>query len=285
MRTAYLEAQGGLLRMKVRRDDRSNNGGGGLRGKVQGFSKASRRRMIHLFVRLKAHGIRATFLTVTFSCKYENRYEKIVLNRFFQILRRKYPKVSGVWRMEFQGTGRVHFHLLLFHLPYIKQSKIQRAWERCTGEGMSICDVRLVRGHRAIVAYICKYVSKVELEGEAPSLEDDTYLNAPGKIDPGRFWGYLNKNALPFGEKREGVLLDEKGIDHVRRVTMFLSRGKGGTSVFSTHLFTLQAANLFETFISIHGLEMDDYKNSSFCPSWEEMNTELYIRHYSAFNR
>lgn len=285
MRTAYLEAQGGMLRMKVRRQDASTNGGGGIRGKVQSFSAASRRRMIHLFVRMKAHGIRATFLTVTFAGKYTERYEKVVLNRFFQILRRKYPNVSGVWRMEFQEKGRIHFHLLLFKLPYIKQAKLQRTWERCTGEVLSVVDVRLVRGHKAVVAYVCKYVSKLPDEGEAPSLEDDTYLNAPGKIDPGRYWGYLNKNALPFGEREEGVLLNEDGIEHVRRLTMFLSRGKGGKSVFSTHLFTTNACRLFHALISIHGLEMDDYKNSSFCPNWEEMNTELYIRHFSALNQ
>lgn len=285
MSSAYLESQGQLLRMKVRRDDRSANGGGGKRGKVTGFSKKSRHRLLIFFSRMETKGARATFLTLTFQVNPDAREAKNALKRFLMRIRRHYGQVSGVWRMEFSEKGRLHFHLLLFNLPFIPQKRVQLVWTACTREDLSIVDIRLAKGSKRVMSYVAKYISKPTPGENFTSLEDETYQHAPRDDCSGRVWGYINKNALPFGERCEGVLLGTEAIERVRNITMFLSRGRSGKSVFQTHLFSRDAAALWRALISVHGLEMDDYKNSSFCPSWEEMNVELHIRHFTAFHQ
>jgi len=204
--------------------------GGGLRGKVAGFSKPSRRRLLHLFARLEVKGVRCVFLTLTFNSQDSAVEGKKVFRRFRERLRRRFPNTSFVWRLERQVRGAVHFHLVLFNFPYVPQKTLQSWWEQCTQEDTSIVHVKLLRGKRRVFYYISKYCAKPS--GEVlPSLDNSTYLHAKRKrsLNPaieaardrsivyehdeadGRIWGVFQKWRLPYAQYKAYEITD---FDH-----------------------------------------------------------------------
>jgi len=226
----------------------------GLRGAVSTFTRASRRRMMEFMARLKIEKVRATFLTLTFSGTPSAAEAKAALKRFTMRMRRKYGRASGVWRMEFQVRGTPHFHLLLFGLPFIPQDKLQLVWEACTGEEKSILDIRLVGSRKKMTNYISKYIAKMPDDEHSTSLEDDAYQHASEKDPPGRFWGYINKNALPFGDAHEGTLIDRDVFLYLHWTIRKLSRGRGAPSLSRATLFSEDAHEIFAHAMRLGGL-------------------------------
>jgi hypothetical protein len=285
MNHAYIEAQGSLLVMKIRSADAHVRRGGGLRGKVTGFSKKSRHRMLIFMSRLRTKGARATFLSLTITRLTSSEEAKIILKRFLMRIRRAYANVSGVWRMEPQERGAWHFHLLLFDLPYIPQKRVQMVWEACTGETMSIVDIRLAKGKRKIISYIAKYISKPTEDPDLTSLEDVPYQHAPHEPPSGRVWGWINKKALPLGERVEGFLVKWATITWLRFEANLLSEGRASRSVWKVTLFSDKNYTIFQHAINLGGLDVQDFKDSTFAPSWQEVNPVDAVRFHSLLNQ
>jgi len=210
--TLTVEAQGTVL---VARDNRRltllKHRAAAKRGTVRFFSKASRRRLIEAMARLDVAHIRTVFLTLTFSAIPTPHEAKRAFKAFSMRLRRKFPEASAFWRMEFQERGAIHFHLLVFGMPYWSQKQIQYAWECCTGEYRSIVHVKLLRGgKRQAMAYVSKYIAK---NSPVPtSLDNAAYPHAEGsgESDTGRFWGWLNRSGLPYAVQRMVVVDDDE---------------------------------------------------------------------------
>jgi len=234
------------------------------RGIIRIFSAAARRRMLRFMARLKTRKIRATFITLTFTEIVTNERAKMVFKRFLMRLRRRFVEVSGVWRMEFQERGAIHFHLLLFRLPFWKQMELQLCWEACTEETRSIAHITLVHGARRIASYISKYIAKKD----ETSLEDVSYQHVDresGEIPAlGRFWGWINKNALPLGELHEGVLTDDYTIKSVSAWAWKLTGVENTYHNISFHLFADNATWFWNMFIERGGLDMDEWRQSQY---------------------
>jgi len=193
--------------------------GGGDRGVIKGFSKPSRRRLLHLFARLNPKGVRCVFLTLTFTDQDSAVEAKRAFRRFRERLRRRFPLSSFIWRMERQLRGTVHFHVVLFNFPYVPQKTIQTWWQECTKEDTSIIHVKLLRGKRRVFYYISKYCGKPS-DGSVTSLDNSTYMHAKGKpsLHPaieqardrdnageqtetdGRVWGIFQRWLLPYAK-------------------------------------------------------------------------------------
>ena len=173
-------------------------------------------------------------------------------------LTRKFPVSSGVWRLEYQPKrGAIHFHLLVFNLPYWKQADLQNEWEACTGEEKSITDIRLLHGARSVMAYIAKYIAKVD-DSIHTSLDDGSYQHGEdGKA--GRFWGWINKKLLPLGQKLSGVLLDRRTISSLSSFMWSLIGSDNPYNSVSAHLFCDNATWLCERAIEEGGLLSDEY--------------------------
>lgn len=210
--------------------------------------------------RLKVRKIRATFLTLTFMEMVTNENAKMVFKRFVMRLRRAYPTCSAVWRMEYQPKrGAIHFHLLLFKLPFWKQAEVQKTWESCTGEPRSIVDIRLVHGARSIMAYVSKYIAKIE--DEPTSLDDVPYQHGEEKTrTAGRFWGYINKELLPLGEVVTGVLTDRSTIKSISSFIWSLLGDGNPYNSLSFHYFCDNARWLCERAIEEGGAFMDEWE-------------------------
>jgi len=175
------------------------------RGTIKTFTQASRRRLIELMARLSVSKTRATFLTLTFSGIPSTADAKAAFRRFTMRLRRRYPRVSGIWRLEYQERGSPHFHMILFDLPFIPQSSLQRAWEECTRESCSIVHIAFLRGgKRQAMYYVSKYLAKTGKPAAVGSLDKAAYQHADesDEDEPGRFWGWINRAELPFAEWR-----------------------------------------------------------------------------------
>jgi len=267
---AYFEAQGSLLHLKVRGAKCAPPPHDHKRGIIRVFSRASRRRLLRFMARLKTRKIRASFITLTFTEVVTNEHAKMVFKRFTMRLRRRWQELSAVWRMEFQERGAIHFHLLCFNLPFWKQSELQETWEACTGEAMSIAHIKLVHGARSIMSYIAKYIAKVDERTDFTSLEDGSYQHGSAGGLAGRFWGWLNKNSLPLGQKFEGVLVDDYTIKSVSAWAWQLSGAENTYRNISFHLFADNAEWFWAMFIERGGMDMDEWRWSRYLTVREE---------------
>lgn len=196
------------------------------RGRITGFSSASRRRL-----RKTIHSIRrdadCLFLTLTWhECTPTPDEAHAALDAFWKRVRRRYGDLAGVWKMEPQKRGVPHFHLIVYGTRWLPVRWLCEAWHVCTAETSdahraSGVDAEWVRGGQdgKLMAYLSKYMSK-ELAGWPDA-------GGPAWKYPGRFWGILNRASLPVApwagwfvpmaryeaEALIRVLLDRWGVD------------------------------------------------------------------------
>jgi hypothetical protein len=232
--------------------------GGGLRGAVVGFSKASRRRLLHLMNRMDTRGIRTSFLTLTFaSAKTTAKAAKAALKRFTERVKYKYgASVSWIWRLEFQERGAPHFHLITFGLPFIKQAQLQTIWTQCTKEELSIVHIQRVKNSKHLISYVAKYIAKLAdkpapTEADKPTSQQSAYLdigtyqqNDPEANRQGRLWGFYNEEGLPYAIQRKAIVSGQI-IGYLSWFADAVSKGKARAryhdtfSVFSDATFRL----------------------------------------------
>jgi len=257
---AFIEAQGSLLSMKVRGARYRPASHTHKRGIIRVFSAASRRRLMRFMARLKTRKIRATFITLTFTEVVSNAYAKVAFKRFAMRIRRNFGQASAVWRMEYQPKrGAIHFHLLMFNLPFWKQAEVQKTWEECTLEQRSIVDIRLVHGARSVMAYVSKYIAKTD--NEAPtSLDDGSYQHEGRDKLSGRFWGYINKELLPLGEVYTGVLTERQTIKSLSSLCWSILGSDNPYNSLSFHLFCDNAHWLCERAIEEGGCWLGEWE-------------------------
>lgn len=259
---AHIEAQGSLLTMKVLGFKSSRQGRGGGRGIIRAFSVASRRRLMRFLARLKVRKIRATFITLTFKEMVTHDKARKAFKRFTMRLRRAFRVVSAVWRLEYQPKrGAIHFHLICFNLPFWRQAELQKTWQACTKEEMSLADIRLVHGARSVMAYVSKYIAKID--SEPTSLDDVSYQHAEGESPPAaRFWGWINKEGLPLGEVVTGLLTDRQTIKSLSSFVWALLKTGNPYNSLSFHLFCDNARWLCERAIEEGGCLYDEWSHT-----------------------
>lgn len=256
---AFLEAQGSLLSLRLKGQTSKAVGHGHGRGVIRAFSQASRRRLMRFMARLKVRKIRATFITLTFTEMVTHAYAKMAFKRFTMRLRRKFGQASGIWRLEYQPKrGAIHYHLLMFNLPFWKQAEVQKTWEACTLEPRSIVDIRLVHGARSVMAYVSKYIAKVD---DAPtSLDDGSYQHEGREPALSRFWGWINKECLPLGQKFEGILTDRLTIKSLSSFMWALIGSDNPYNSISAHLFADNAKWLCERAVEEGGCWLSEWE-------------------------
>ena len=217
------EFQGGLVKISrpspVNGHARKNRGA--TRGKIKGFSFKSRKRLLEKFARLDYSSSHSTVMvTLTYPAEFpDNQTAKKHLRAFLERVRRNFPGVSGVWKLEFQKRGAPHYHIIFFGLPFLPHSVVNRWWaEVLQHMGYIRTEIKAVNGRKQAMNYVSKYVAKVQgvsvvgggnldnLDQEDSSLVTVPYLHADtGEfLDAywvGRFWGIFNGAFLPFASR------------------------------------------------------------------------------------
>ena len=170
--------------------------GGGKRGKVTSFSKASRWRMMQKIAKVR-NAVLPHFLTLTYPGDYshDSAEWKRDLDTFFKRLRRMFPGAAAVWKLEPQKRGAPHFHLLVWGVKrWFLDVWAKEAWYEVVGSddarhlvhGTKTEEIRTWRG---VKSYVSKYLGK---------MPDTTEVE--GWDYPGRWWGVFAADNLPWGE-------------------------------------------------------------------------------------
>jgi hypothetical protein len=206
--------------------------GGGIREKVSGFSRASRRNLLRRLASINRSAFRAfkgrlISITLTYPHEYPDDPElcKNHLKALRKRLQRKCGDFAGFWRMGIQRRGAWHFHLLLFVKPSFGpldelRRFISSSWYEITGkvsEGHLRAGTRVeaVKRWRAVTSYAERYLAKPE--------------EFPEGLRTGRIWGVWNEELLPI--RWETVQVSLQDAFRIRRIYRKLARRKDGGSL------------------------------------------------------
>lgn len=117
-------------------------------------------------------------------------------------MERRWPSFSAHWKLEPQERGVPHFHLCIYGVDYTQENMafMRDAWHEIAGRGHSahlaygfVAD-HVEGGSTKARDYLAKYVSK---DG-ALTLNHDVGRFASSSPSVGRFWGVINRQAIPY---------------------------------------------------------------------------------------
>jgi hypothetical protein len=212
--------------------------GGGIRAKVMGFSRTSRRNLLRRLASINRPSFRAfkgrlISITLTYPHEYPEDPElcKNHLKALRKRLQRKCGDFAGFWRLGIQRRGAWHFHLLLFVGPSFGsvgelRRFISSSWYEVTGrisEGhlRAGTNVETIRKWKDATSYLERYMAKPE--------------EFPEGLQTGRIWGIWHEELLPVRwEKAEVSLRD---AFRIRRIYRKLARRKGSGSLRRVTVF------------------------------------------------
>jgi hypothetical protein len=206
--------------------------GGGIRDRVRGFSRASRRNLLLRLASINRRAFRAfkgrmIFVTLTYPREYPDHPElcKRHLKALRKRLQREYKSFAAFWRMGIQQRGAWHFHLLLFVGPSIGPVRelrrfISSSWYEVIGkvsEGHLRAGTRVeaVKRWNQATSYVERYMAKPE--------------EFPEGLQTGRIWGIWNENLLPV--RWEMVQVSLRDAFRIRRIYRRLAKRKGSGSL------------------------------------------------------
>ena len=200
--------------------------GGGIRGRVSGFSGSSRRNLLRRMASInhtafRSYQGRVFSVTLTYPGEYPEDSEpcKRHLEALRKRIQRRFGEFSGFWRLSIQQRGAWHFHLLLFVPPSFGSLKelrhfVASSWYEICGrdsEGHLLAGTRVeeVRSWRRATSYAERYVAKRE--------------EFPEGTETGRVWGAWNGEMLPV--RWETVRVSLRDAYRIRRVYRRLALG------------------------------------------------------------
>jgi hypothetical protein len=230
---------GGLITVSKPKVGEAVQLGGGRRGKITEFSRASRRRMLYMMAKTDKRK-KPVFITLTYPDDYPGSPKewKRDLKIFLQRFRRHFNQTGGVWKLEPQKRGAPHYHMIAW-IPYNEMKKtikwVADNWYEVVGSGDinhwkwhmgllgkgNVPCVGSIKSERGVMGYAGKYVGKMTEDYDlAPEL-----VKAWGEA--GKWWGIFGDVFIPWGElitaavdfKEAAVLMR-----YMRRAAHFRSR-------------------------------------------------------------
>lgn len=151
------------------------------RGQVTEFSRRSRYRMFRQLAAIRLDVLsRAWFATLTYHHAAPTTPDALNADRraFIERVRRRYPGLCYVWRLQFQRRGAAHWHLLLWSLSRKDQWEdprtaqwLSRIWHEIAepdSDAHAKHGARIDRAGsiRQLVSYMSRYVASTEQEAE-----------------------------------------------------------------------------------------------------------------------
>jgi len=204
-----------------------NRAAGQGRGVVQHFSRRSRSRLLRVGARLKkdVFGVMATF---TYRENMVDHAEaKQHLKLLTQWLQYHYKNTALLWRLEYQERGAIHFHILCLNINWVDAGAVTAYWQKLTGDD-SYPDLKRLRSRRRVMAYISKYIAKMEQSEQASGMSDG-FINVPYLQNfVGRFWGIVNRKCLPLAELE--VMFVRGSFQLLNNLRRYARRKWGGLS-------------------------------------------------------
>lgn len=227
------------------------------RGRIAGFSRKSRKRLLELVSRLNV-GAAGLFLTFTYRENMtDHKKAKRHLDLLLRWLKRRFPESAILWRMEYQRRGAIHFHLIAFGADYVNLHDITAYWQRMT-EDDSYPDVERITSRRKALNYVSKYIAKLPNADESEALVDGLDSVPYSEISEdgawvGRYWGVVNRDKLPFAA---AVVIAVTGrlaafFDFKRAARRYYKRGIWRSRIQGFTLFVNDAERWFDLWLAI----------------------------------
>lgn len=222
-KSPFVEWASGAGLLKVSKGIVSEAPKGGKRGKIKGFSFASRRRLMQTIARIRLDAELPMFVTLTYPDRFPSPIEsKKHLDIFIKRLLRAFPNIGAIWKLEPQERGAPHYHMLVWGVPlHDLVSFVVPAWYEIAGDGdvnhlyfhlgalgNKPC-VQEVYSRNGVLRYASKYLGKTfEVAGW-----DEIY--------PGRFWAVVQKENIPFGQDMVMYITEKDAVTWMRYQKQF----------------------------------------------------------------
>jgi len=216
-KSPFIEYCDGASLLKVSKSEPCKPPLGGKRGRVDGFSNSSRRRLMQTIAKVKRDADLPCFVTLTYPNEFPSPKEsKRHLDIFIKRLKRRFD-VGGIWKLEPQERGAPHYHILVWGASVDDLGQyIPWTWFEIAGNGdknhlyfhagmlnNKPC-VQEVRSFRGVWSYAAKYLGK-------------TFTVAGwDNQETGRFWAVFNRHLIPFGEVKIIEITKSKAV-HIMR--------------------------------------------------------------------
>lgn len=213
--------------------------GGGKRGRVEGFTRGARLRLMRTIGAIRTDAPLPDFVTLTYPEQFPSvQQAKRDLKIYLQRLRRAFPQAGYIWKLEPQQRGAPHYHLLVWGCSTGRLLAFTlKAWHEIAGNGdqkhykfhagllpgSKPC-VERVRSFRGVWSYASKYLGKTFEVAEW------------GSAWTGRFWGVGGRECIPFGEyvEVEQPLSVIVRVQRYQRRYAHLKRSRNTATIFCT---------------------------------------------------
>jgi len=145
-------------------------------------AKANLRRIINANVGQYGEEFTAKFLTLTFKenntdlCYANSQFTKFIKRLNYKVFNTKISNLKYTAVVEFQKRGAVHYHVILYNIPYIKADEISQIW------GNGFIKINKIDNITNVGAYLAEYLGGDEDEKR---LEDRrSYFSSRGLFKP-----------------------------------------------------------------------------------------------------
>lgn len=159
------------------------------RKQVLSRAKRDLRRLINSNVGMYGADMTSKFLTLTFSknitdletANYE--FKKFIKRLNYSIFKTKKAILKYNVVIEFQDRGAIHYHLIIYNMPFTKQKLLQEIWDN------GIVDIRKIDQVDNVGAYIAEYLGDPGKE-QGKGVEDSrlegkkSYFSSRGLFKP-----------------------------------------------------------------------------------------------------
>jgi hypothetical protein len=179
--------QGQLITLKTAFTNRVSNVKEHKRKSVKGFSARSRKRMMIFLSRTHADKL-PLFITLTYPAEFPPALDtKRHLKAFIKRLKRRYPELGYIWKLEKQKRGAPHYHLFTWGIHRnLLLCHISEDWYNIVDSGdpkhlLAGTQVSDIIHRNGIMKYCSKYLA-VELSKEDKNWQYDLE-------EMGRCWG------------------------------------------------------------------------------------------------
>jgi hypothetical protein len=152
-------------------------------------AKKNLRRLINANIGQYGDEFTAKFLTLTFKdnvhdieqANYE--FEKFIKRLNYHCFGTKKANLKYTCVVEFQKRGAIHYHVIIYNMPYVKANNIENLW------GNGFIKINKIDDIDNVGAYVSEYLGQAE-KGQGHDIEDDrlqgkkSYFSSRGLFKP-----------------------------------------------------------------------------------------------------
>lgn len=152
-------------------------------------AKANLRRLINANVGQYGREFTAKFLTLTFRENVQNikqanyEFNKFIKRLNYRLYGTKKVNLKYTTVIEFQKRGAIHYHTIIYNMPYLKANELSNIW------GNGFIKINNIDNIDNVGAYVGEYLGKAD-KGQGKDIEDDrlrgqkTYFSSRGLLKP-----------------------------------------------------------------------------------------------------